>query len=52
MEILGEAPEKNMKEAYNRLTELMLEVPLRTLKVPMKVDLTISRVWTGEELKI
>lgn len=52
MEIIGEAPEKYAKEVYNRLKELMLNVPTRTLKVPMKVDLTISKVWTGEELKI
>ena len=51
-EIIGEAPEKYAKEVYNRLKELMLNVPTRTLKVPMKVDLTISKVWTGEELKI
>lgn len=51
-EVIGECPIENAKECKDLVYKIMVESPLEKIKVPMKCDVEITKVWTGEELQL
>lgn len=51
-EVICECPEENAKECAELLTTLMVEAARNKIRVPMKCDAEITRVWYGEPLEV
>lgn len=51
-EVLGICPIENAKEVAKRLEYIMVHVVDGKFKIPMKVDIEITKQWYGEEVQI
>ena len=51
-EVIAECPEENIKECSLLLASTMSEAAEAILQMPIKCDVSISKEWYGEELKI
>lgn len=51
-ELIAECPEQNVKECSTLLAEVMSRAAEEILKMPIKCDVSVTRQWYGEELKI
>jgi|LSQX01.1.fsa_nt_gb DNA polymerase I-like protein with 3'-5' exonuclease and polymerase domains len=51
-EVIAECPEEYAKECAEELSRLMVEAAKGKIKVPMKCDAEISRVWYGEAVSL
>jgi len=51
-EIIGECPEQNAKQVAERMQQLMVEACHEKVHIKMKCDVTVSKRWTGEEIKL
>lgn len=51
-EIIGECPEENAKQVAERVQQLMVEACHERVHIKMKTDVTVSRRWTGEGIKL
>ena len=52
MELLVECPIENAKECASLLASTMSKAAEEILKMPINCDVTITKVWYGEELEI
>ena len=51
-EVICECPEENAKEVSELLTSLMIGAAKERIRVPMKCDAEVTRVWYGEALEV
>lgn len=51
-ELIAECPEENVKECSERLARLMAEAAQSKLTIPIKCDVSVTKEWYGDELKV
>lgn len=51
-ELIAECPEENVKECSERFAMLMAKAAESKLTIPIKCDVSITKEWYGEELKV
>ena len=51
-ELIAECPEENVKECSERFAMLMSKAADSGLSIPIKCDVSVSKEWYGDELKI
>lgn len=51
-EVICECPEENAKECAELLSSLMVGAAAEKIRVPMKCDAEVTRVWYGEPLEV
>lgn len=51
-ELIGECPEENAKEVAELLSDIMSKAAQQILGMPVKCDVSITKRWYGEEIKI
>lgn len=51
-ELIAECPEENIKECSERFAQLMSEAAQSKLTIPIKCDVSITKCWYGDELKL
>lgn len=51
-ELIGECPEKNAKKCAKRFADLMSQAAASRLEIPIKCDVTITKEWYGEEIRV
>ena len=51
-ELIAECPEENVKECSERFAELMSKAAQGKLTIPIKCDVSVTKEWYGDELKV
>ena len=51
-ELIAECPEENVKECSERFAMLMAKAAESGLTIPIKCDVSVSKEWYGDELKV
>ena len=51
-ELIGECPIENAKECKERFAQLMSDAAKSRLTIPIKCDVSVTRGWYGDELKV
>ena len=51
-ELIAECPEENVKECSKRFAQLMADAAKSRLTIPIKCDVSVTKQWYGDELKV
>ena len=51
-ELIAECPEENVKECSERFAMLMSKAAESGLRIPIKCDVSVTKEWYGDELKV
>ena len=51
-ELIAECPEENVKECSERFAALMSKAAESALSIPIKCDVSVTKEWYGDELKV